>query len=106
VSATHSAYAKPRLGVLKRISRVGAVRYSIGFGQNTGSYGSRVRTMIQVLPLFFVAPSFALVGWAIVVMASRIERQRQRRNIEKFGKTDAALPYRLQQTAEKLLRRL
>jgi hypothetical protein len=34
-----------------------------------------MRTISQILPLFFVGLSFAVVGW-IVVAASRIERER------------------------------
>ena len=34
---------------------------------------------------FFVGLSFAVVGWAIVVAAYRIERERQKRNLERFG---------------------
>ena len=57
---------------------------------------------------FFLLASLgsAFVGWGIVFTTSRIERERQRRNIERFGKTDVVPPDGLQQPAEKLLRRL
>ena len=42
-----------------------------------------MRPISQILPLFFVGLSFA--GWAIVVAASRIERERQKRSLERFG---------------------
>jgi hypothetical protein len=36
-------------------------------------------------PLFVLGPAIALFGWAVVVLTSRIERQRQEAHRERFA---------------------
>jgi hypothetical protein len=36
-------------------------------------------------PLFVLGPAVALLGWAVVVLTSWIERQRQERHHERFA---------------------
>jgi hypothetical protein len=41
--------------------------------------------MAQIIPLVIVSFAGALIGWAMVVLTSRIERRRQQRHTERFG---------------------
>jgi hypothetical protein len=45
-----------------------------------------------IVPLFFVGLAGALIGWAMMVLASRIERDRQERHADKFGEHEPAPP--------------
>jgi hypothetical protein len=44
-----------------------------------------MHTIGEFLLLFLVGLSSALVGWGIVVIASRIERERQERHAKRYG---------------------
>jgi len=45
----------------------------------------------RILPLFLVGLAAALIGWGIMVLASRIEHERRERHASKFG-DESALP--------------
>jgi hypothetical protein len=42
--------------------------------------------------LFIAALAVAFIGWAMMVLASRIEHERQERHAGKFGEHETALP--------------
>ena len=48
--------------------------------------------MDHIAPLFIVGFAGALIGWAMMVLASRIEHDRQERHAGKFGEYEPALP--------------
>jgi hypothetical protein len=48
--------------------------------------------MDHIAPLFIVGFAGALIGWAMMVLAARIEHDRQERHAGKFGKDEPTLP--------------
>jgi hypothetical protein len=48
--------------------------------------------MARVVPFFIVAFGCALIGWAMMVFASRIEHERQERHADKFGEHEPSPP--------------
>jgi hypothetical protein len=61
--------------------------HSIGHGSGRSDLINRLRSdMIdRMAPLFVLGLACALLGWAVMVVSSRIERERQRRHAEKFA---------------------
>jgi hypothetical protein len=51
-----------------------------------------VHTIGEFFPFFLISLSAALGGWGIVVVASRIEQERQERYAERYGKKGLAVP--------------
>ena len=45
-----------------------------------------------IAPLFIVGLAGALIGWAMMVLASQIEHERQERHADKFGEHNPAPP--------------
>jgi hypothetical protein len=48
--------------------------------------------MDHIAPLFIVGFAGALIGWAMMVLAARIEHDRQERHAGKFGRHELTLP--------------
>ena len=48
--------------------------------------------MDHIVPLFIVGVASALIGWAMMVLASRIEHDRQERHTESFGEHEPTPP--------------
>jgi hypothetical protein len=48
--------------------------------------------VIDFASLFIVAFTCAVIGWAMMVVASRIEHERQERHADKFGKHEPSPP--------------
>jgi hypothetical protein len=51
-----------------------------------------VNTIGDFFPFFLISLSAALGGWGIVVVASRIEQERQERYAERYGTKRPAVP--------------
>jgi len=45
-----------------------------------------------IVPLFIVGPAGPLIGWAMMVLASRIEHDRQERHTGRFGEHEHTPP--------------
>ena len=48
--------------------------------------------LIDFASLFIVALAVAFIGWGMMVLASRIEHERQERHADKFGEHEPVLP--------------
>jgi hypothetical protein len=51
-----------------------------------------VHPITEFFLFFLVSLSAAGVGWGVMVVASRIEHERQERYAERYGKKDPAVP--------------
>jgi hypothetical protein len=57
---------------------------SVLFASSERYYWS-VRTIGEILSLIFVSASVALIGWAMIVVASGVERRRREHHTERYG---------------------